>query len=1349
MLNFRLIIIYFVLITYSLAGTKYYLVNPVETRNIIGNYAILGNTAECVTVDKIHFGARCEHSDLNKYDNKYMVKYIDIDNNSKTWNSTSSNFTIPSSAIDDKNGSIVWAGLFWQGNINNYSQYYYYHGNIDDRTNQRRAYLYNNQIRYINLPYYSVSAIDLKNTDANKVLIKVDNGDYEKIEASTMDIHRFVRYGYGVSGGTYGSYADITNLIVSKKLKKGKHTITVANITANEGRDPLLGDFAGWCMVVIYKEGFGGKPRNISIFNGYTPISVRSVSKRTLSIKGFKLPKKGDVSAQYSVFAGEGEWAIGKQSYKYDKMTISKTKNGPQDQMPNVKDPTNIFDGRFTSNIKRDNVGDNNLVNNNSLDIDSYDVSSIMTRYRNENENINEVFISLSSNQDYYTPSMLAFSAQLYAPKICYDTDVKLGDYINVNTQDRYIDVDDFEQLPLRIKVMLRNKESDFDLLNSKLRIKFSPDENLSYIAGKSTYSPPNTFVYYPAKETDTNIGQIAIGDRVTKEGGTLSAFDTTYAKLYYKFLADGYKGKFDIVVDAKLSFDGIRKVNYTMSTSVDEDSVFHIGRCNVDPVYNPYTWHFNVERGDSTFDQDEPTRYSLYTQVVGVPYEVTIASYGKDVNGKYNKPKSFSGVVELELLDASTFENNSSAGYDSICEDPDTYNKGAFIKLNNQKRSSKIKIPDDFATYPKNLALRNAVFRVWSLITKENNQTTIVKHNCLSQDDASCFEKVYVNYYKNNRNINKAKYCETECTSSQGDQCYNCLRSHFGKPTCSRDNFSIRPESYRISLNDNNQTNSTQSVQINSNNNRNINNLSAGYLYNLNIEATKFGATNEYARGYFLNVNGKSSTKEAIALFSDKATCKDKKNHNIKIHMFNGKTHRYESLKENRNTPQNGLIIRNSGKYKLHIQDSEWTKVDQKGYAYKPFKDRADCIENSTDVYYGGLNSQRGCLIKSNHGSKYYDLSVSMHPYSFILNNLALRANPNSSAGYIYINDLNKTKSLISNSKVMALNLNTTITAIGKDKTILTNYTKDCSAQNLSINLNYDTLEGDKNKTIKDSLEHDLEAQYSIYVQGIDSSVNVNKVNGTSMSVNYDKKYFDKTSAGSAIFNEYFNFKRSFNGAVNPFTVYFKDFNLQSTLDKSTVDLNKNHIPVAYKTINSKKTVYYAKAKSLSDFYDDIDRKIVKTPIIITLFCDKSLEYCEKYGINTSTSKTSEFDWWVSKNHSVSRGEGKVELKTNDNNKVIVVPSLVDSFLLGVNKDVQVEDKGITIKPYIATISPTDNMKNNYPWLLFNKNKNEAPKYLYKVKFIDTPTAWSGEGKTGHTIDVNASGRKNNKIEW
>jgi len=57
--------------------------------------------------------------------------------------------------------------------------------------------------------------------------------------------------------------------------------------------------------------------------------------------------------------------------------------------------------------------------------------------------------------------------------------------------------------------------------------------------------------------------------------------------------------------------------------------------------------------------------------------------------------------------------------------------------------------------------------------------------------------------------------------------------------------------------------------------------------------------------------------------------------------------------------------------------------------------------------------------------------------------------------------------------------------------------------------------------------------------------------------------------------------------------------------------------------------------------------------------------------------------------------------------------------------------------------------MINNYPWLLYNASEDKAPKYIYRVRFIDTPSAWSGEGNTGHSINVNSSGKKSNKVDW
>ena len=1337
---------------YSSSFKDFELINPLDTRNIIGSYTISGNTVECVTEKSSSFDGTCQKN-RNYYNNKYIVKYLDIDSDNKTWNSSSALFKLPNSYMPLKDGKgIVWAGLFWQGNVNN--SHSFTKNRRTYKNIQRRKELKNGTI--ITKDINSNSAIDITNTSANRVLINIDNeSSYHEIQASRF---YYDRGDYGNNGATYAAYADITNLLQSKKLAKGKHTVRVANILSNEGIEKLNGNSAGWSIVVIYKENFiDGRARNISIYNGFTAIDNTTHGDQQIKISGFKLPKTGIVKSQFSVFAGEGEYVYGAPFRDlmppfrawYDKMIIKRLLTDSGDSMPGAANANNIFDAKL-ANIDRDSGKNNDIENTNGIDIDTYDVSSIITKYRDVDPDINSVYIAISSNKDYITPSMIAFSTELYAPKVCYDADVKVGKYIDIETKDRNFTASDMGNAPLQMKVMIKSQEADFDLLDTKLKLKFNPNDVFDYKQGLSETSLPNTYQYYSAVETDSNEGEIAIGSNPTTNGGIVGAKETTYSKLYYKFNKAQFDGKFDIFVNAKVSFDGVNKVEYILSTKAQKGSIFNISRCSTNPTYDAVYGMFNIERGDSTFSQSEEDRYSLYTQVVGVPYEVSVAAYKKDSNGEYKSPVDTKATIELELIDASTFENNSSSGFDSVCKDPDTYNMGKFVKFDNDSRV-KVKVPDDFpvvdgkSTYPEDLALKNAAFRVWVLTKKVGNDNVIVRHNCWSQAASSCFDRVYkLNYSSTNK-------CSSECTNSTGTTCYDCLRKNFAMPICSRDNFAIRPESYHIALSDNNETNSNTKVDISENSSNAIANLTAGYLYHLDVNATKFNDTINRAVGYYLNVVGDKTTKKAQSLFNDSSSCSDKSDYDLNIYMYNGKTIGYETLADNNTTPKNGMLLNNSGRYRLHIEDREWTKVDQKGYPYKPFKNHADCIDNSTSVYNGMLNSTRGCDIKSNFSSKYYDLNVNMHPYTFNLSSISSNSNPNSSANYVYINDLTKTKHLIQNGLEMAINVNGSITALGKNNKVLTNYTNGCSANNMNIDLSYSTLKDDNITTIKDILGNSAQLQYGLYVSGIDTSVNINNASSNKVNINFNKRYFDSniSGAGSALFNGYFNYKRAYNGAINPFDLHFGVLNLASPQDRSSVDLINNHIPTAKEDINSTTILYYAKAKSKSDFYDDISAKIVKTPILISLFCNESLEYCQKYGIDTEKDITSEYDWWVATSHSATVGEGKVELQTNDSSKVIVYPTIVNNFTNGINKEVKVEDRGITNKPYTAIISPTNGMIANFPWLLFNKDKDAVPDYIYKVKFVDIPDAWSGKGETGHTINVNASGRKSKKVDW
>ena len=96
-------------------------------KNIAANIETVGNTVECVTDLKFAKkgdikNASCQNDYTKYYNNKYLTKYINvIKNNSSIFNSSTAILKFPSTYR-----KIVWAGLFWQGHINNYSYQYSY-----------------------------------------------------------------------------------------------------------------------------------------------------------------------------------------------------------------------------------------------------------------------------------------------------------------------------------------------------------------------------------------------------------------------------------------------------------------------------------------------------------------------------------------------------------------------------------------------------------------------------------------------------------------------------------------------------------------------------------------------------------------------------------------------------------------------------------------------------------------------------------------------------------------------------------------------------------------------------------------------------------------------------------------------------------------------------------------------------------------------------------------------------------------------------------------------------------------------------------------------------------------------
>ena len=1364
--------------------------------SVYGDFVATGNTIMDGNKNTQYFAGSTPtmiHDD-NALD-RMATNIVDEHTNNK--NSSSAPLKLPSYV---KAKDIVWAGLFWQGQIHS------------GATNS--------------------NIVNQKIKDWNRVLLKTPNGQIHEIIADksvkTIDNSTY-HYLYAKEKQFrmhYSAYVNVTDIVKNSGYTSSNNTFTVGNILATDGKDNgswmyfnhinepegewyklHMGHYGGWSLIVIYnvKNDFANDVplRNVSIFNGFDLFSFWSADeygntnvgdefKTVINISGFRTPSNGGISSKMLFFGGAGDYGMGGDTFaiqdKKDTNTfvdLSNSKNSGDQKFNGTytKFGENIIDGKDYFQ---------------GMDLDIYNTSSMMD-HNQSSTSLKFGVVQHKSYIDQVFPQVVAFSTELYAPKVCYDYDIKLGDYYSVPTDDkRNFTVKEYGNYPLKLNILIRSEDADFDLIHSKAYIKFTPDDKLEFNSSK--YTPPNTYAYEDSIIIDQDKGIVAVGKNPTNSGGTISANERMYYKFYYNFKDENYfKGKFDLYLDANISFDGVHQTNYLLSTNADPKSKRYIPRCDTNPKYDPVYGIFNAERGDSTFKQDEAQRYSLKTQVAGVPYKISIATYKKDSNGKYTIPNNnIHTDVEVELINAGTMENNSSSGFDSVCQNPESYNRGAFVSFNGDTRKT-INIPEDYPTYPSNLALRNAAFRVWVLTKEINGTKEIVKYHCNSSSNPisgmfnfpyvrnACYKALYSAVYAPYEAKDLKAKCAVDCASDidpNGNGCYDCLRKYYAMPFCSRDNFAIRPYTYDVKLFDNNESNIINPMEIGSNSTPKINNIAAGYKYEVKTKAIGYGDDNLIARGYnFLDANA-SNLKSSEALFqaNSGASCNDRSNKYVNIVIFNGESTKqyyddnnnsgsilYSSQNEsadgidnNNSTYDNTLLLDNVGKYKFAIIDKEWTLVDQKGFEYKPFPNIADCELNSTDPKASNkAGVLRGCDIKSNMDPK-VDLTIISHPYKFNLSSIDVISRTGSN--YVYINDINKTKSAYADNSIMALNIRGDIKALGKDGKVLTNYKKGCVAQDLDINLQYTQ---DLNQSF---YLRPLNIKYALYdssviqnpqdtnVSIVNSSTNPNK----NINLKLDKKYFYPNSGGLGKFSLYLNYNRRFDDPINPFNFVSKKIEANSTNEKITVNLNSNYYPKGSKDINKTHIFYYVKTKPLSEFYDDIYTDSVNTPVSIALYCgfiDKSK--CANYDINTTEDGTDEYDWWYSRKHNSNAGKVLIEFDPNsstDSNvlsQFVIEPSsgVINKWKRGIAKDVNISkivDPNDISYPYVVGVKATNEMKLKYPYLLFNsKGVNTPPNILWKNRFVKESDAWSGEGKSGYSVDTNVTGRRNKKMDW
>ena len=1306
------------------------LVNPPSTRNITGGYVILGNTIECITNKKgdssesNSYGGACQDG-FGYNDNNYMSKYLDIDGNTgrglKTWNSSSSNFTLPNSFEPNGGQGILWAGLFWQGSINNKAS-----------KKQRRAYVDGNSYLYNNIN--SSSRIDLENTNGNKLLMRIDSDlDYTPVQASTF----YYDKAHGSYGGYYASYTDITGWLQSKNLLAGKHTITVANITANEGRQTSTGNYAGWSIVVIYKSNnVDGDSTNVSIYSGYTTIP----NKQEVKISGFRLPKLGKVNAKFSSFAGEGE-----EVYKWDRMVMKRVSSDAGDTMPNARDADNIFDARL-ANIDRDTLHDNDVQNANGIDIDSYDVSSILTRYRDADPLISSVYISLSSSGDYITPSMMAFSTALYKPNICYDYTFDIEGYVIDSENNKIRTGYGSYNVPLTTRISIKSKEGDFPLKDVNISFKWNDATQLRYINESTAVAPKNIYDYIPAGLRGLNRTynqtikgfSMYIGNNANTQpfgpGGVITSYETRYLKFNTRMLKSSIDTGFTFWMDYNVDY-GSGDVHLVKGFGPSDI-------CSDNAGYTPAWGIFNVSSDETNVVNGTP--YNLYTQISNRDFNAKIFAY----DSSYSSLSPRDTAIEVEVFNAGLFTRDINIS----CYNPDSnISHPVFVDFKNQSSVLMQNLRYD-------LAIRNAGFRTWHLNKIDG---TLVSHHCLDRNDESCFRTVYQADYSSDTN------CQTDC-SSTGSGCYSCLRRYYGKLICSRDNFAIRPEAFKVTLVDSKQSNDTLlpsrivADSISTTSIANTANLSSDYNYRFDTVATNFLNDNP-TKGYIQTFN-KTSNALSQMLWDPRRNivtgCIDTQDKNVSATLFHG-------------TNINGTIssslvkVNQVGRYKYVINDSNWTSVDWLPeylvhHQRRGFSTTDDCIRgglyNTLVRQYGGIG-RHGCIISNEHRSPtskiYSSLDLEFYPYSFDTTGLTIGAGPNmktNSRDIVYMNTLGSGFYPNGIDENMSFNIIGTFRASGFNGGILSNFVNNCYAKDIVMTLNHRYISTPP--TTRGAFTYDLMEYNNTQTRRNFTFSNASSI----LSIDDPARSFAREMNGSLSIDLGFNFNRDLNLPLNPRVVKFTDFNI--TLKSPTLlntNLVNNKKTFGSKDINQTISFIYARVKMSKFYYENIRDSFVKTPISVVNYCSLGVNECLNRGIDTAFGQTNEATWWLSTSHQTSQKDGDIVIDIGTiiegvGSHPTLSPKILNIISNGEDDSIIVGRGTNPILPLtvpIKLITNTSLPDYTSRWLLYNPDSVKfISNVFYKVRFIGN-SMWTGVGDTGSVVGTEANTQNHKRLDW
>ena len=1098
----------------------------------------------------------------------------------------------------------------------------------------------------------------------------------------------FQGYGYYTFGYTYDAYIDITPYI---DWQKASGTYTIANIPTREGmtrsgnQNDGLGNFGAWTMVVIYQsdknlKGEPQEPRNVSIYDGYKRVYNTDEAAVDIHVSGFFTPTSGPVHSLFGVFVGEGDKYI-----KGDTASINDVKLTNE-----AGESDNFFDSTISPSITRTP----SLINNNGIDIHMLQVGRDGDDSHPQiiGNGETEANISLTSSGDYYLPSMVAFSTEIYQPKICYEEQYFTADGREINGST-VIHTGE----PFVVKLTVRNDANE-TARNVVIQKQF--DDNVTYIQNSTAVKNvlETQMIHYddntgPVKYSkETKLWEVSLGD----QNGEFKSYyqDNRYvADINYTtaIFAEGNYTKFNYRTSYTYTIAGHQfDVNSTLPKCTPGEN--SIG------IYAPPLGVINVVHAGATFaGNSDPTdplapENALYTQIANKPFAIKVVHLDND----FTTLKAFNGPVFLEVVSGDGLTGSTQEELQNQCASaaPIVKMDGniSVFPLSLQNAAKSIDINDitikraiDNAVFRAKFVDWNALFVAKQFPCSNSSQNGNLKGVPACIDNDAKFNSLFPQGDPAFRCLHESATGEPCLSNHHGIGlapynhlygCAQCIADAYPTYTCSRDRFAVRPATFDFDLNETSP-------------------LIGNRFYSMDVLAQPYASTGATV-GYDQTIDG-SADKNITTRLTPPAGCS----------LPTTVTVNGASITFSDGNATNVLFkFSNIGDINVTIEDNNWTKVDQIAKS----DGSIDCIANSATTTADG-NGQIGCLIKKTKPFRFV-------PLAFLHDAVQIK-NHNDAAGFTYV----------SNQSDMSASLILTIKALLDDATpsnlydnaVATNYTAACFAKDVDLNV---------------SLIHSFGLNWGT------TGSRIHYFSGQNGSTIYDPAT-KRFTVPSSRFNSgqatqvmaMFDFDRNASLKDNPFILPLADFNI-TTRDIDNVagaDFNRS--------IDDNATFYYARLHA-PDY--STDSNTISTPIYAEVFCDSTPAVCAGYGIANWKESPDDVNWWVNPNHTINDGNITAltpKIGFSDQNDTSVGVTYSNTLTNGVFATPQVTYNG-SDRPHKTQIRI-----GTQSWLKYHRFITDVNKMLYyNVEFLGRG-GWAGVGQKGQTLpDINGT---NERIEW